>query len=140
MAVYVIAKSFANQLKDTLKEKSYSILIDESTDVSCFKLLAVLVRRNDTVTKKIVDDFLGVIEVVHATGEGLFDAVLSVLEQFSLDFKDCVSFGSEGASSVAGRNNSVWSEIEQANLRCIQVCCHQKSTSIVHLDPFYFCR
>ena len=57
------------------KGKAFSILIDESTDTSCKKLLAVLVRHWDTRSRKVIDDLLGLVEVVGTTGEELFQAV-----------------------------------------------------------------
>jgi hypothetical protein len=58
-----------------LKDKSFSILIDKSTDTSCKKLLAVLVRHWDTRSEVVIDDLLGLLEVVGTSGEELFQAV-----------------------------------------------------------------
>ncbi len=63
---------FANELKEELKGKPFSILIDETTDTSTAKLLAVLVRHWDTRSCTMMDDLLGLVEVASATGESLF--------------------------------------------------------------------
>jgi hypothetical protein len=67
--------AFSHELKEELQDKSFSILIDETTDTSVSKLLAVLVRHWDTRLQKVVDDLLGLVEVVSASGEDLFVAV-----------------------------------------------------------------
>jgi hypothetical protein len=56
------------------KDKAFSILVDESTNTTCNKLLAVLVRHVGP-NSAIVDDFLGIKEVVGTTGEELFVAI-----------------------------------------------------------------
>lgn len=71
----VISVAFSSELKEELKGKKFSILIDETTDTSTAKLLAVLVRHWDSKICKMVDDLLGLVEVVDTTGQALFDAV-----------------------------------------------------------------
>lgn len=89
--------AFANELKEELSGKSFSILIDETTDTSTAKLLAVIVRHWDTRSQKVVDDLLGLVEVDSATGEALFNAVGGLMDRFNLDAKNCISFASDGA-------------------------------------------
>jgi hypothetical protein len=40
--------AFASELRNELRGKKFSILIDETTDLSCAKLLAVVVRHFDS--------------------------------------------------------------------------------------------
>ena len=63
-----------------LRDKAYSILIDETTDFSTSKLLAVIVRHWDSRSKVVVDDLLGLVEVLGTTGEELFLAVKGLME------------------------------------------------------------
>jgi hypothetical protein len=71
----VLSVAFSEELKEELKGKQFSILIDETTDTSTAKLLAVLVRHWDTRSQTMTDDLLGLVEVTSATGESLFQAV-----------------------------------------------------------------
>jgi hypothetical protein len=68
-----------------VKDKEFSILMDEATDSTCKKLLAVLVRHCDNKMNAMVDDVLGIVEVVGTTGEELFTALegtLTLLPKF----------------------------------------------------------
>jgi hypothetical protein len=127
----VLSKAFSAELKEELKDKSFSILIDESTDTSCKKLLAVLVRHWDTRSQKLMDDLLGLVEVIGTTGEELFQAVERLMAEYSLEFKNCISFASDGASNVAGIHNSVWSRFRDANPHCVQIKCICHSLALV---------
>ena len=93
----VLCSAFSAELKEELQDKAFSILIDESTDTSCKKLLAVLVRHWDTRSQAITDDLLGLLEVVGTSGEELFHAVEGLMTLYDLDVKKCISFASDGA-------------------------------------------
>jgi Domain of unknown function (DUF4371) len=71
----VLSVAFSNELMRELKGKPYSILIDETTDTSTNKLLAVIIRHWDRKSGKLVDDLLGMVDVVDTSGEVLFHAV-----------------------------------------------------------------
>ena len=133
----VLAPALEDELKNELsKHKAYSILIDETTDFSTSKLLAVLVRHWDSKSKIVVDDLLGLVDVVGTTGEELFLAVRGLLDRYNLDIKDCVSFASDGASNCAGQHNSVWSRFRDANKDCIQIKCICHSLALVVKHAF----
>ena len=69
----VVAKSFKEELKSELSGRKFSIMVDESTDVSTTKLMCIAVRYYSSSLQKIVDDFLGIIEVVYTTGAILWE-------------------------------------------------------------------
>ena len=101
----------------------FSLLIDESTEHSTQKLLEIVIRHQDTKTKKIVDDHLAVVNVLYTKGEDLYKAVEKVALEFGIEFKNCVSFASDGAANVSGCNDSVWTRVKSANPDCVQVKC-----------------
>jgi len=71
----VLSVAFSHELKQELEGKAFSILVDETTDTSTAKLLAVLVRHCDQRSGQMVDDLLGLVEVESATAESLFKAI-----------------------------------------------------------------
>ena len=71
----VVSKSLKIKLTEKLKNKPFSILIDEMTDLSTNKLLTIVVRHYDIEAKQVLDDLLALVEVKNATGESLFTAV-----------------------------------------------------------------
>ena len=62
-----------------------------------------------------------------------------MLESYDLEMRNCISFGSDGASSVAGCNNSVWSRFQDANPHCIQVKCICHSLALCAEHGFRDC-
>lgn len=62
-------------LKELLEEignQSYSIILDESTDVTTEKYMAYCIRYYNSKLEKIVVDFLGFQEVFEATASVLY--------------------------------------------------------------------
>ena len=98
----VIAPSMKADLKKDVQGKKYSILLDESTDVSTAKHL---------------------IPVVRTTGESLFSALKSCLEEFDLPLSDCIGLGSDGAANMVGARNSVWSRVKLESPNCVLFKC-----------------
>jgi hypothetical protein len=64
-----IAPSILQDIIKNIGQRRYSIILDESTDVSVNKYLAICVRYFDGT--KIITDCLGLIEIEHATAEDL---------------------------------------------------------------------
>ena len=54
----VLAPYFKKELKDDIKDAPFSIMVDESTDISSTKLLGVSVRYFSERMKKIISTFL----------------------------------------------------------------------------------
>ena len=81
----VVSEAFKKELADELRDSPYSILIDETTDLSTNKLLAVVVRHYSDSADCVVDDLLGLVEVDSATGAGLFEAVEGKYSKISKD-------------------------------------------------------
>ncbi|CAG5100547.1 Protein of unknown function [Cotesia congregata] len=67
----VIAPGMLKELLDDLGEESYSILLDESTDVSTMKYMAYCIRYYSKKQKKIVTDFLGFNELLKCSCHSL---------------------------------------------------------------------
>ena len=78
-------------------------MADESTDCSSSKIMIVTVKYYNSTLKKVIDEYLGMIDVLSCTGEALFVALKKVVEDVGLDLDDCIGFGSDGANNVAGK-------------------------------------
>ena len=63
------------------KKQQFSLIIDESTDVSVSQILAVVVRYFDENQRESTDALLDTIEVDDATGVGLYNAVKQLLSE-----------------------------------------------------------
>lgn len=72
----VLGESMREEIKDSMKGQKFSLFVDESTDVSSTKLMAVSVCYYNPELMKVVNQFLGQEEVVSSTGENLFNAIM----------------------------------------------------------------
>eukprot|EP00794_Sanderia_malayensis_P002936 gene2936-biopygen2413 len=119
----VVAPAIKEELAKDVKGKTFSVILDESTDISTTKLLCVMVRYHSDSHNKIMTSFVELVPVIEATGETLFQALSSCLVGIGLRIQDCIGYGCNGASVMVGEHNSVWSRLRDVAPNCIQVKC-----------------
>ena len=71
----------------------------------------------------IVTAFLGLVDIISATGMDLFAAMKEYLVASGLKFEDCVGYASDGAANMVGEHNSLWSRIVEEAPNCLQMKC-----------------
>ncbi|KAL4091240.1 hypothetical protein QTP88_025962 [Uroleucon formosanum] len=76
-----------NILKNIRNAKYFSILVDETKDVSRLEQMSFCVRYVDGVSNCIMEDFLEFSIVHDMTGKGLSTSILQLLEKFGLEKK-----------------------------------------------------
>ena len=119
----VISPELKSDLIQDLQNKKYTLIIDESTDVSTQKYLCILVRYLSDKTNEITTSFLSLIPVQEATGDNIFNLIKNEIESCNQDLKNCIGFASDGASNMVRCNNSVWTRIKDLSPSCIQYKC-----------------
>ena len=81
-------------------------MVDETTDISVSKDLAIIIRYFSEKQRKVTDCLLEVVSMSSATGELIFNAIKKTLDWYCLDLKKYVGFGCDGASVMVGQHNS----------------------------------
>jgi len=109
---YGIAWNEKIHINDICKVQSFSLLVDESTDVSVEQVLAVVVRYYDNETLRVVDSLLDVIEVHEATGQGLYKEVKKLLSNRNIPITNVIGFASDNCATMSGSKSGF-----QANLK-----------------------
>lgn len=99
----------------------YSIIIDETTDVSTKKCLAVIIRFFNK--DKVRDNFLGLIQVQSATAEALFHAVKELLIENNLSMKNILGFTADNAAVIMGQKSSVLTRFKALNKHIFAIGC-----------------
>ncbi|KAE9523165.1 hypothetical protein AGLY_016398 [Aphis glycines] len=89
------------------KSKSFTILADETTNVSNKEQITLCVRYVDLDANKIREDFLQFIEIQNMSGKGLSDVILKNMTDFGLNTKYLTGQGYNGAAAMSGRYNGV---------------------------------
>jgi len=115
------------ELVKIMNNQSFSILIDESTDKSSIKTLAIIVILID-INKFIVrDEFFSVTEIAKGTAQGIYDAIKNVFEKQTIAYRtNMVGFASDGANTMFGSHHSVKTLLQNdiPDLFVMKCICH----------------
>lgn len=124
----VIAPSLLNELIEDVGTSPFSIILDESTDVSTNKLLAIMIKYYSQKRNDVVTQFLSFISVVEATAQVLFEKVCEFFESIKLPLKNLIGLGTDGGSNLCGKNHSLFTllktKFELNNLVLVKCICH----------------
>lgn len=128
-----IGASEKQSLINDLKVQKFSILIDESTDISVTKTVAVVVRYFDSKPGQIISRFWDLIQLFEANttehsanAEKLFKVVIESFQKYSIPLENIIGFGSDGANTMMGCHNSVSSRFRQLcpGITILKCICH----------------
>ncbi|KAK3911388.1 Zinc finger MYM-type protein 1 [Frankliniella fusca] len=84
--------------------------------------MAVMIKYHSVTSNEIVTDFLGFIEVYRATAEAFFLSLTEFLGKVGLDYKKEIGLGTDGASNLCGKHNSVYSRFRDETWCWSGVC------------------
>lgn len=125
--MWVIAPEMLKELVADVGKNPYSIIVDESTDSTMKKYMAVIIRYYSYTKEEMVTDFVGLIPLVRQTAEVLHAAFKSFMADVGLPLGSMVGLGTDGASNLVGVHNSLYSLLKEKDcpklvlIRCI---CH----------------
>ena len=121
-----LAPQFHQKLVSELQKGPFSLIIDETTDVSTCKELALVTRQYDSQSMTVKCSLYELIEVTGSSAEELFQAISHAIERDNIPFCNIIGFASDTTNVMFGQNNSVVSRLkakvpEVFVIRCI---CH----------------
>ncbi|XP_050715070.1 uncharacterized protein LOC126997893 [Eriocheir sinensis] len=132
-----MVQKFGNHIKDDLvqqlRDNPFSLIIDESTDISTTKCLTVLVKYFDPNEGKIKTRLLDLLNVyegqsanVGSSGESLFNMIMHTLNSQQIPINNFVGLEADGASNIMGEFNSLTSRLRQhiPSIRIFKCICH----------------
>lgn len=132
----VLASVSHNNLMNDLKTHQFSVILDESTDRSAIKHLALVIR----IVKEpfnIMDRFVTLIEVNSATSQALYDHVIQFFNSNNIPYQNnMIGYASDGANNMMGSHNSLATKLRNdiPNLFIFKCICHS-----FHLCASYAC-
>lgn len=129
---HTLKPHFENLLMKEIGNQSYSLLIDESTDISVLKFLGMSIMYFNQSEGQIVSTYLALVEMESCDSEAITDAVTSTLKNKGLDVKNMVGLGSDNASVMVGINNGVYKKMltEVPTLIHIPCVCHSLQLAV----------
>lgn len=116
----VIAPCERETLSQKLSQRSFSILIDETTDIGTVSTLCIVVRYFDEEKKQIISQFFKLLNVFDevtgntaATAENLYKMLISAFTSHNVPLENIIGFGSDGCNTMMGAHNSVASRLRE---------------------------
>jgi len=104
----ILSPHFENNLKKSIADQPYSILIDESTDISVLKFLGITIMYFDREIGKIMSTYLSLVEMEACDADAITEAVCKTIEEKYLNIKKMVGLCSDNASVMVVINNGVY--------------------------------
>lgn len=143
----IIGECHKSDLEALLKSTKFSVLVDESTDISAVKTMCIAVRLYDPETEKISsllwelrpvfekDDFDAANQ--GATGAAIYSAITKSFQDRNVPLSNIIGFASDGASVMMGQYNSVASRFIANNpgITIVKCICHS-----IHLCASEACK
>lgn len=111
----------------------FSILADESADISGVEQLSVGVRFVDE-NNSVREEFIGFTELTSMTAVGISSAILEVCENNGLNMQKLVGLGFDGCATMAGRENGVQKIIREKYNKALFFHCASHRLNLVVND------
>lgn len=123
----VIYPCLREQLRDEIENNSYSIILDESTEVTGNdKFMEYCVRYYNVKMNRVIVDFLGLQRVFRATAKVLYENFLQFIDKVGLDLNKLTAIATDEANNLCGCNNSLYTLLNKRlpRLQLFKCVCH----------------
>lgn len=130
----VFGKYLLQELCEVLKERMFSVIIDETTDRSTTKQMSIIVQYWDN--NKMQNSFLDLVEIHDSSADGLVSTLKQSLENKQIPLDNIVAFCSDTTNVMMGGRHSVATLLRNLlpNMIIIKCSCH-----LIHLCASYSC-
>ena len=128
---------FQMEFTNILRKSYFSIIPDETTDVSTEKQLGICVIYFDENDMKIVTKFFDMVSVVDSTANGLYQAIKNALNEKAIPMENIIGYSSDTTNVMFGEQHSVVSLLKQDVPYVLAVKC---SCHLIHLCSSYACQ
>lgn len=128
-----MSSAISGDLASRLRVNKFSIIIDETTDSSKTKCLAIVVKYYDMLDSFVRTKLLSLLNVydennngLGESAEALYENMLQILRYFHIPLENCIGFAADTTNVMFGSANSVVSRLQEnfpgiVILKCV---CH----------------
>ena len=128
-----MCSQFEADLLNDIGKNKFSLLIDESNDISVLKLLGISIIYYSDIHKKVVSTYLGLVEIEECDAEKIVLAIKNLLRTKNLKLTNLIAIGTDNASVMTGINNGVYAKLKTEVLSFIFRCiCHSIHLATSH--------
>nr|CAI5851669.1 unnamed protein product [Callosobruchus analis] len=128
----ILEPHFINKLREDTANVPYSLIIDESTDVSIHKYLGVCIKYFSIISGRLVTTSLGLWELENVDAEGIVSCLFNVLGKYRLKINNLQGLGTDNTSVMVGINNGVYKKLKEycPNLLLVRCVCHSLQLAV----------
>ncbi|CAG9814661.1 unnamed protein product [Phaedon cochleariae] len=116
------------------KAYAYSVLADESSDISGKEQLSIGVRFVDEEQMIVREELLGFVELVAMDAKTIATAIDNFIENAGLDPEKCVGQGYDGCSTMAGNDGGVQKIMREKYKKALYFHCASHKLNLVMND------
>lgn len=123
---HVMMPHFVGKLKEDISGRNFSLLLDESTEISVTKYLGIVICYCSESAKNIVTTFFQLAPLTECNASAIVDALKKTLEEHEFDLHNLIGIGTENASVMVGINNGVYQKLKEEipSLMVVRCVCH----------------
>ncbi|KAF0702443.1 52 kDa repressor of the inhibitor of the protein kinase-like, partial [Aphis craccivora] len=121
-------------VKQISKSSFFSVLADETTDISQIEQFSVCIRYLDEESMIVRENFLAFIPVQDVTGEGLANTLLETLKNLGLNLEKMRGQGYDGAATMSGAFNGVQAIVRKKYPKALYTHCISHSLNLCLSD------
>ncbi|XP_050509986.1 uncharacterized protein LOC126886893 [Diabrotica virgifera virgifera] len=128
----VLALHFTEVLKKDFKDQPFSLIIDESTDITVHKYLGLIIIYYSKLHQKIVSTFLDLVKIHECNAEGIVSTIKKTIKRFDLRLENLMGIGTDNASVMVGVNNGVYAKLKEEvpHLILVRCLCHSLQLAV----------
>jgi len=129
----VIARRKVEKIVETLKTNKFSVLLDESTDISDTKLLCILVKYVSSINKKVVTQLFALLplDATNCSADNLYKTFQNCFSEFQIPLQNIIGMASDNASVMIGSNNSFFTHLKVDVPQVILLNCICHSAALI---------
>ena len=129
-----LAPHFHKVLVEKLKGSFFSVITDETTDVSTCKQLAIVTRVYNDHTQTVQCNLYDLVELPNSDAETMFEAICSSFEKESIPLSNIIGFAADTTNVMFGQHNSVASRLLKAipHIYLMKCICHSAHLCASH--------
>lgn len=129
--IYACNKVLLNKVVSKVNAaKCFSILADETADISGIEQVSLCVRYIELNTLTLTEEFSQFVPTSDMTGKGIANFILESLKQFGIDTKYLRGQGYDGAAAMSRKYNGVQTHIREIYPNAIYVHCSAHSLNL----------
>nr|XP_022905212.1 uncharacterized protein LOC111417225 [Onthophagus taurus] len=121
-------------MKKVKEAAAYSVLADETADISGTEQLSIGMRYFDEETQQVQEMFVGFIELKDLDAKSIARSIDEFLTKEDLNINKCVGFGFDGCSTMSGKDGVVQAILRKKYTKALYFHCSCHKLNLVIND------